>query len=89
MKNIKTTIFHRRGIEAKIYTLKSAGWRKITCHLHLKNIPENLIWIIVLLKKFNKKNDTLLIIKEGKWFKGDDPEIDKIEWTNRYRIHST
>ena len=36
----------------------------------------------LLLKKFNKKNDTLLTIKEGTWFKGDNPEIDKIEWIN-------
>ena len=33
-----------------------------------------------LIEKFNKKNDTLLIINEGKWFKGDDPEIDKLKW---------
>ena len=33
-----------------------------------------------MYEKFNKKNDTLLIISEGKWYKGDDPQIDKIEW---------
>ncbi len=50
-------------------------------HQPLKNIPANLIWIHYLLKKFNKKNDTLLYIKEGSWYKGDNPEIDKIEWS--------
>ena len=27
-----------------------------------------------------RKNDTLLIIKAGVWFKGDHPEIDNIQW---------
>jgi peptidyl-prolyl cis-trans isomerase SurA len=34
----------------------------------------------LMLDKFNKKNDSLLIINEGKWFTGDDPQIDKIQW---------
>jgi peptidyl-prolyl cis-trans isomerase SurA len=33
-----------------------------------------------MLSKFNRKNDSLLVITEGKWFKGDDPLIDKIQW---------
>ncbi len=36
--------------------------------------------MILLLKKFNRNNDTLLLIKEGRWYQGDNSEIDKIDW---------
>jgi peptidyl-prolyl cis-trans isomerase SurA len=32
------------------------------------------------MEKFNKGNDTLLIINERIWNKGEDPEIDKLQW---------
>lgn len=38
-----------------------------------------------MLNKFNKNNDSLLVITERKWFAGDDPEIDKIQWIPGYR----
>ena len=34
-----------------------------------------------LMQKFNIKGDTLLTIIKGKWFTGDDPEIDKVMWS--------
>ena len=34
-----------------------------------------------LMQKFNIKGDTLLTITKGKWFTGDDPEIDKVKWS--------
>ena len=34
-----------------------------------------------LIEKFNTQNDTLLLIKKGTWFKGDDSEIDNLKWT--------
>jgi peptidyl-prolyl cis-trans isomerase SurA len=34
----------------------------------------------LLQKKFNKTNDTLLLIKDGRWLKGDNLDIDNIEW---------
>ncbi|HEX7493965.1 MAG TPA: peptidylprolyl isomerase, partial [Bacteroidales bacterium] len=75
----KNNWLSRRGIEAKIYTLKSSDGEQLLVsafnkYLHKSDLDE------LLLKKFNKKSDTLLTIKEGTWFKGDDPEIDKVEW---------
>ena len=33
-----------------------------------------------LYKKFTVKGDTLIGIKEGTWFRGEDAEIDKLNW---------
>ena len=75
----KNNYLTRKGIEAKIYTLKSSKGEKFSHHAYKKYSgkpdTDNR-----LIEKFNKKNDTFLIIKEGTWFKGDDPEIDKIQW---------
>jgi peptidyl-prolyl cis-trans isomerase SurA len=76
----KNNWLSRKGIDARIYTLKtedgekllSAAFRKYSRKKDFDNI---------LLKKFNKQNDTLLIIKEEKLFRGDDTDIDNIEWT--------
>jgi peptidyl-prolyl cis-trans isomerase SurA len=75
----KNNWLSRRGIEAKIYALKSPGGEQLLASAFKKYSKKSDL-DNRLLKKFNKKNDSLLIIIEGKWFKGDDPEIDKIEW---------
>jgi peptidyl-prolyl cis-trans isomerase SurA len=67
------------GIEAKIYTLRSSEGEKVLSSAYKKYSKKPDIDNL-LLKKFNKNNDTLLIIKERTWFKGDDPEIDNIQW---------
>lgn len=80
-ENHKNEYLSKRGIEARLYTLKSAGsgkqlsdsYKKFS---HKSNADE------LLKKKFNRKGDTLLIIKEGKWYTGDSPEIDKLTWSN-------
>ena len=75
----KKNYLNKREIDAKIYTLKSYKKEKLLSAAYKKysrkTDTDNL-----LLKKFNKKNDTLIIIKEGKWFRGDDPEIDNLQW---------
>ncbi len=78
-ENNKAKYLSKSGIDAKIYTLKSikkentlsSAFEKYS----RKGNPDNR-----LIKKFNKKNDTLLIIKECILFRGDDPEIDKLQW---------
>jgi peptidyl-prolyl cis-trans isomerase SurA len=75
----KNNWLSRRGIEAKIYTLKSSNGEQLLASAFNKYLQKSDLDEL-LLKKFNKKNDTLLTIKEGTWFKGDDPEIDKVEW---------
>jgi peptidyl-prolyl cis-trans isomerase SurA len=69
----------RRGIVAKIYTLKSPEKEKAFNSAYRKYARKP--GTDDLMKaKFNKKNDSLLVITEGKWFTGDYPELDKIEW---------
>jgi len=75
----KSSWLSRRGIEAKIYTLKSPDGEQLLSSAFKKYSKKSDLDNL-LLKKFNKKNDTLLIIKKGTWYKGDNPEIDKIEW---------
>jgi peptidyl-prolyl cis-trans isomerase SurA len=75
----KNNWLSRRGIEAKIYMLKSPGSGQLLAE-EFKKYSHKPDLDDILLKKFNKKNDTLLFIKESTWFKGDNPEIDKIEW---------
>jgi peptidyl-prolyl cis-trans isomerase SurA len=66
-------------IEAEIYSLKTNGGEKLLASAYKKYSgvadADDL-----LMKRFNKKNDTLLIIKKGSWHSGEDPEIDKIKW---------
>ena len=81
----KNDYLSERSIEAKIYTLRESGGgqrlyktykkysRKPDCDERLKG-------------KFNQKGDTLLSISAGKWFAGDDQDIDSINWTKG--IHS-
>jgi peptidyl-prolyl cis-trans isomerase SurA len=77
----KNSYLSRRGIEAKIYTLKSSKGEKSleTAYSKYSRKPDT---DIRLIKKFNKKNDTLLEINEGTWYKGDDSVIDNIKWIN-------
>jgi peptidyl-prolyl cis-trans isomerase SurA len=69
----------KKQIEAKVYTLKLVnGEKTLNSAFHKyygKPDTDNR-----LLEKFNKKNDTILIIKNGIWISGDDPEIDRVEW---------
>jgi peptidyl-prolyl cis-trans isomerase SurA len=68
-----------KGIEAKIYTLKSLKGEKMLKSAY-KKYSRNADMDKLMLSKFNKKGDSLLVINEGKWFKGDDPEMDKLSW---------
>jgi peptidyl-prolyl cis-trans isomerase SurA len=75
----------RKGIDAKIYMLKSEDGEKLLS-VAFKKYSRKADFDDIVLKKFNKQNDTLLFIKEVKLFSGDDPDIDNIEWTKG--IHS-
>jgi peptidyl-prolyl cis-trans isomerase SurA len=69
----------RPSIEAKIYSLKSRKGEKLLSSAFKKySLKPDMDKR--LLEKFNKGNDTLLLIKKDKWFRGDDPEIDKLQW---------
>lgn len=75
----KNNYLTRRGVNAKIYSLKSPGSeiKLISAYKKYSRKPNT---DKLLLEKFNKRGDTLLYIKEGIWFKGDDLVIDKVQW---------
>jgi peptidyl-prolyl cis-trans isomerase SurA len=75
----KNSYLTRRGINAKIYILKSFRGEKSLSSAY-KKYSRKTDSDNRLIKKFNSKNDSLLIIKEGTWFIGEDPEIDKLKW---------
>ncbi len=78
-ENHKNNYLSRKGIEAKLYILKSAGEEK-QFYSQYKKFSGKADKDQLLVKFFNKINDSLLIIKEGKWFRGDDNDIDNIQW---------
>jgi peptidyl-prolyl cis-trans isomerase SurA len=76
----KYSFLSEKEISAKIYTLRMAGGRKeldaAFGKFYGKPDADKL-----LESKFNRKNDSLLVIKSGKWKRGDNAELDAIEWT--------
>jgi peptidyl-prolyl cis-trans isomerase SurA len=75
----KNNWLSQRGIEAEIYTLKNSEGEK-SLSAALKKYSQKPDLDDLLLKKFNKNSDTVLFIKKKTWFKGDNREIDKIDW---------
>ena len=76
----KNNYLSKKSIEAKIYTLKENGRAKQLASAY-RRYSRKPGTDKRLMDKFNVKGDTLLTITEGKWFTGDDPEIDNIIWT--------
>ena len=75
----KMEFLTKKGIETKIFSLRipdgdkklASAYRKYSRRKQTDNL---------MLEKFNKKNDSVLVINERIFFEGDDPVIDKIEW---------
>ena len=84
-EQIKKNYLSEKSVSGNIYTLReSGGDKKLTSaykKYSRKGDPD-----AKLVQKFNGKGDTLLTITRGKWFKGDDPDIDNITWSTG--IHS-
>jgi peptidyl-prolyl cis-trans isomerase SurA len=69
----------QRSIDGEIFILKDPRGAK-QLNSALKKYSGRSDLDARMNKKFNK-NDTLLLIKHGSWFKGDNAEIDKAEWS--------
>ena len=80
----KNDYLSKKQIDAKIYTLKVKNGEKTLISAYKKQSGKPDM-DKRLLEKFNKKNDTLLIIKDSIWQRGDDPEIDRLEWVTGIR----
>jgi peptidyl-prolyl cis-trans isomerase SurA len=76
----------KEGISAKIYTLRKKDGMKSLSNTFKKysKYPDRDKRII---NKFIVKNDTLLTIKEGKWYKGDNATIDNFDHSKM--VHET
>ena len=64
----KNNWLSRRGIEAKIYTLKTDDGEK-SLAAAIRKYSKKPDFDNIMLKKFNRQNDTLLFINEKKCFK--------------------
>jgi peptidyl-prolyl cis-trans isomerase SurA len=72
------------GIEAKIYMLrKTDGMKKLTAAY--KKFSSYSDADRRMINKFISKGDSLLSIRKGKWFKGDDKDIDDLRWIKGYQ----
>jgi peptidyl-prolyl cis-trans isomerase SurA len=76
----KNSYLSKRAIEGKAYTLNiPGGFKKLLSAYNRysgKSETDRR-----LIEKFNRSGDTVLTISEHKWYFGDDPDIDNIEWS--------
>ena len=82
--NNKNNFLTPIGIEAKIYTLKSPGNEK-ELFSSFKKYSQKPDIDTRLQKQYNRKNDTLLTIIKGIWYKGDNKEIDNTKWITGFQ----
>jgi peptidyl-prolyl cis-trans isomerase SurA len=76
----KNEYLTKRGIDATIYIFHDAGHSKSFYSTIRKCLNKH--WSdSIILKRFNGRKDSVLTTENGKWFRGDNPEIDKIDWT--------
>ena len=75
----KNNYLSKQSIDAKIYTLRSPKGEK-TLSSAFKKYSKKPDTDGLMIKKFNKNNDSLLIINQQKWIRGEDPEIDNLKW---------
>lgn len=76
----KNSYLSRRNIEGKVYFLRKAGGTTLL-ESSYKKYSRKSDTDARLMHKFNIKGDTILTITQGRWYEGDDAQIDKIGWT--------
>lgn len=76
----KNKFLTRDGITAKIYTLKKSNGMKSLAKV-IKKYSKYPDGDKRMLQKYVTNNDTLLTIKEGTWYKGDNKAIDNLSRT--------
>jgi peptidyl-prolyl cis-trans isomerase SurA len=75
----KTEYLSKPGITAKIYILHNPEGADMLVSA-FKRYKDKVNVDDLMIRKFNNRNDTLLTIKECRWFKGDESEIDSVSW---------
>jgi peptidyl-prolyl cis-trans isomerase SurA len=67
------------NIDAKIYSIKEAGRTK-QLQKSYRKFSRKADTDKKMLEKFIVNNDTLITITQNRWFRGDDEDIDRIDW---------
>ncbi|HZL77128.1 MAG TPA: peptidylprolyl isomerase [Bacteroidales bacterium] len=75
----KQNYLTKRSIEGKLYLLHDQKGKK-SLYSAYRKYSRRSGTDKLLIAKFNSKNDSMLTITESRWFKGDDNEIDNIQW---------
>ena len=75
----KKEFLTRKSMDARIYTLHSpAGGKKLSAaYRKFSRKPD---CDSLMLQKFNRNSDSLLVIREDRFFMGDDNNLDNIKW---------
>ncbi|HOX73668.1 MAG TPA: peptidylprolyl isomerase [Bacteroidales bacterium] len=69
----------KRAMEAIIYSLKDVNSEK-KLYSAFRKYSRKQDTEKLMKDKFNTSGDSLLVINEGTWIEGQDPELDKIKW---------
>lgn len=83
----KTEFLTKKGLETKTYTLRIPGGDKKLASAYRK-FSRRKDTDRRMIEKFNKENDSVLVIHERLWFEGDNPLIDKIN-LNKGKLDTT
>lgn len=75
----KKDFLTEKALDAKIYRLTSSSGEKKLSSAYRK-YSKKPGCDSLMLQKFNKKNDSLLVIREGRFVHGQDKHIDNIKW---------
>lgn len=80
----KNKFLTRKGIEARIYMLQKRDGIKLlkAAFNKMSNSPDAEEKMI---NKFIVRGDTLLKVKKGIWFEGDNKDIDNLRWIKGYQ----
>jgi peptidyl-prolyl cis-trans isomerase SurA len=81
----KNNFLGKPAIEASIYTLKLPG-RGQLLYKSYRKFKKKKNRDQLLSEKFNKEGDTVLYIKKGIWYRGDNKDLDNIKWSAGYRM---
>lgn len=68
------------SLTAKLYTLRTKNDEPDLLSRTYRKYSGRKNTDTLLKKKFNRKNDSTLVIGEYKWTKGQNPEIDSLTW---------
>ena len=75
----KQNYLTNKSIEGKLYLLHDQKGKK-SLYQAYKKYSRKTGTDMLLTAKFNSRNDSMLTITPGKWFKGDNKEIDNTQW---------